>query len=640
MNIVSRQWKRYRNLTYLAFASAFIVAPQFGSPAQAQQRRTASGSETQPIVNISFPSVHRVYDDLKFVFDLARDQKSYQTFKETLDQYLAGVEQDKPCGMRLVIADGGTASVLSVPVKDDASFHKFLANLWDLDVKTAPPPAHVKGTVPKDVQQKLHSLKLEQNERVLYDLGDGVLRFEDGYVQLGRTPAAVRMVRGGPAAPSDKAASMAIDIRGDISPEQRRQAFEKSKEDLLTKPRREDFKTDEAFELAKADADFQLAKIELVVADSSQLHATYTVSREKMTAQFEAEVTAVPNTPLAKVISQTGSQPDAFAGISKDNADLVANINLPIDPALGRKMKDLAAKAKAAADKRIDNSSKINADQKPDDKAFAQLVYEIATDIAGMDTFNSAVRIWSGSENKLTSLSVSRVPHGEKYRELVRKFKHSEPVQAKTKNVEIRKLVNARLEDKAPELFGAEGAVYVAIADKSIWFAAGPEAMQRLEQALEAPSAAGAASGGSSNNKAIEVHAELQSLVAAWDAIGMRIGSRSDDDEKSESKPAKSTKSPDNTEKGKSERGKSDKSEKSAGATTDKKERKEAIKSTVSDLELRKVAKESFKRGDGHFTMSVTREGEKAHVVMTSDEGILRLVGAVLSKFTKENLED
>jgi hypothetical protein len=609
------------------------------SNAKSQQRDPANAADSKPVATITVPSKQRTYDDLKLVFNLANDEKGYQTFKETLEEFLVGIESDKPSGIRLVLADDGIATVFSAPIKDEAAFQKFLSNLWDLDVKTAPPPAHVKGQMPKPVQEKLHSLKLQHNERVVYDLADGVLRFENGYVHLGKSLAAVRMVHGGPTAPLTKDESLTVDMQSDIAPQQRRAAFEKSKDDLLERPRRDKFKDDATFELAKAAADFDLARLELVVADSSQLHAVYTVNHDKKTSQFEAEVIAAPNTPLASMISRIGHAPDAFAPIATDNADLVANFNLPNDPALGRKLKDVAAKAKAMAEARIDASSKIEENQKADDKEFAHLIYEVATDIAGMDTFNAAVRIWSGSEGKLTSLYAARVPQGEKYREILRKFKHHEQAERKIPGVEVHKLLNARLQKDAPELFGADAAVYVATTENSIWFAAGPQAMERLEQAVEKSlPGKGAATGGNSGKKAVDVRADVHSLAAAWDAIGVRFNSGSDakgaeskgDKDQPESRPAKASKASKASKP----------SEKDSDADNKSDRKKTLSASTVKDLELHKIAGKSFKKGDGKFTMSVTQDGDKAKVLMTSDEGILRFVGNVLSAFTKENLED
>jgi hypothetical protein len=48
----------------------------------------------------------------------------------------------------------------------------------------------------------------------------------------------------------------------------------------------------------------------------------------------------------------------------------------------------------------------------------------------------------------------------------------------------------------------------------------------------------------------------------------------------------------------------------------------------------------AMRTADGRFTLSLARSGEMAKVHITSDEGILRFVGNVLSKFTAENLEN
>ena len=81
-----------------------------------------------------------------------------------------------------------------VPVKNEADFKKFLHNLWDLDVKTAPPPTPALAPqVTKSVQAKLKSHKLESNERIVFGLSEGFLRFESGQVHIGETLEGVRI---------------------------------------------------------------------------------------------------------------------------------------------------------------------------------------------------------------------------------------------------------------------------------------------------------------------------------------------------------------------------------------------------------------------------------------------------------------
>ena len=88
-----------------------------------------------------------------------------------------------------------------------------------------------------------------------------------------------------------------------------------------------------------------------------------------------------------------------------------------------------------------------------------------------------------------------------------------------------------------------------------------------------------------------------------------------------------------------------DKSQESDGAASASKasDKKEAIaraKSTVSDLELPKIAVEALQHGHDTLSITLMRKGENAELVVQSEAGILRFIGMALSKFTKDNLED
>ena len=60
----------------------------------------------------------------------------------------------------------------------------------------------------------------------------------------------------------------------------------------------------------------------------------------------------------------------------------------------------------------------------------------------------------------------------------------------------------------------------------------------------------------------------------------------------------------------------------------------------MSELELPKIAVEALQHGHDTLSITLTRNGENAELVVQSDEGILRFIGMALSKFTKDNLED
>jgi len=572
-----------------------------------QSQRAAAAAE-KPIMTAELPSINRGYDDMKFLFELANDEKGYQTFKDTLDAFIEGVQTDKPVGFRTYVSGGQLHTVASLPVKNEADFQKFLKNLWDLDVKTAPPPTPaLLPQVPRDIQAKARSMKLDKEERIIFGVTDGFLRFEQGHVHLGRSIEAVRVARGGMATNVPKGASLAMHLDGQtLSPADRRAAFEKSKEEFLSMPKREDFQTDADYELARAAMEYQLSKIELLFSESALLNASWTTSREKKNWQLDGEVTPAKDTSLAKDLAAVGKAPDEFAGVSKQGTAVWANMNMPVNPAVGKKLAAFAGQARGVAKDKIDKASGLSADQKVNDKDFADLISKVVEDVAGMSTFNGFVRTWPSGEGTLTTVGAAQVPDGQKYRELVRKFRNQEQVGDKSgsSGVEIHKITLAKWPQDYPELFDKSGAVYIGTADKAVWYALGPKALERLQQA-----AGEAKSGGEKSDSAIELHAELRPLTDLWNMIRSR-------------QPEGAAKK---VEKTSEEKGR---------------KRISRAASTVADLNLHKVAADSFKDGDDKVSLSLKRKGDKAELSARFDEGVLRFAGKSLSKFTKENLEE
>ncbi len=214
---------------------------------------------------------------------------------------------------------------------------------------------------------------------------------------------------------------------------------------------------------------------------------------------------------------------------------------------------------------------------------------------------------------------------------MLHKFKQSERVAA-IAGAETVKVTSPHRKKDAPELFDAEGSIFVATSDEAVWFALGPQAQERLDQAIQAaPHGKDSAkdSEKTSGQSAMEIRAEMRPLALVWDAIGSRNSPRP------EAKPASSRKSKADSKTA----AKSDSKSESADDT--KGDRKKAVSaSAVTDLQLHKIAGESFKEKDGHFDLSLAGEKDKAKVVITCDEGVLRFVGKVLSEFTKQNLAD
>src|SRR5262249_4588726 len=142
------------------------------------------------------------------------------------------------------------------------------------------------------------------------------------------------------------------------------------------------------------------------------------------------------------------------------------------------------------------------------------------------------------------------------------------------------------------------------ISKSAIWYAAGENALERLEQSIQEAEAKGA-----EPNTAFSLQAEMRPLAEVWSKIHSRH-------------PQGAARNVAGKSPGK------DKADVAKAA------------SVIADLDLPKIAKKAYHGGHDAISLSVKRRNEKAVLSAQFDEGTLRFVGQALSQFVKDNLED
>ena len=565
--------------------------PKAGSAAKARaESRAESGASHEtvdaPLISVDLPNIDHFYSDLKLLFDLAGDQKGLKTLKDTINEFLVGVETGKSGGVRVYSMDDGLRTVASLPIKSEADFKKFLENLYDLDVKTAPPPKPALASqVPKKVQADLKSLKLDSHERLVFGLYEGVLKYETGEVLIGDTLESVRLAKAG--SPAELAKGVSLSVRFDgtlLTPEQRREALKKTRGRLLQNVKKWESETDAEFGHRKAMIEQALTDVGNFLADASQSRLNWVTSHEKKQAHVDIETTADAGSPLAKRIERIGQTPDAFAGISKEGCVAWAAINLPLDEQRQESIKTVSKHSHAAAKERIESDAR-NPSRRAQLTDLDDLISSIADDVAAMPEFNGCLRTWSNKAGTLTSVGAVRVSDTTRVMEFLQKLKgHShegETVKLKVASeagVDIHQVTNAQWQKDYPELFDDEGSVYVGTSDKAVWYALGEQGLERLKQAISEAGHGAAKSGPG------EFRASLLPLAEVWNKI--------------QSRQSPST--------GKAKV----KKEKVKEAVQEKHPKAAQAASVVRDLDLSKLAVEAFPEGTGHdFDDPLKQEG-------------------------------
>ncbi len=553
-----------------------------------------------------------MYKDLKLAFDLVDDSKGYNTLKETIETFLVGVDTTKPGGIRTFPTATGLQSVLSFPVKSDADFKKLLSNLWDLDVKTAPAPTpQLIRQIPPSVAQRMARLRLERNERLMFRLFDGFMRYESGQVSLGKQLEDVRLAKGPLPVDLVKGHDLAIWIDGLAQPpEKRKTAFEKAKTELIGALTKGDTETEAAFAARKSLTEHQIAEFERFFVESSKILIGWNVSAEEKQATLGIDMEGIPGTEFEKSVDLLGQSPDEFAGVSKDNAVFSLTVNFALDPLRQAFVKDISNLERKLLKKEITESEKRTAEEKAVDSDLVDLVFDLVEGTSMLGIANGFVRSWQNTDGSLSTVAGGRIPPNTKVKfdkmlDDIASRSANNKVEKKVETegeIEIHKLTVPRLHTEFPEFVGNDGAVYVGTHEKTVWLASGEKGLEYLKKAIQEAQAAGPKPGPD-----LDVSLKLGPFVEVLNSYSAHH-------------PTAAPTPP----------GKSD----------DTKKKTKKVQALISTADLRKLALEAFKEGKDTVTLSIHREEKQVKLNLKFDEGCIRFAGKVMSKFVKENLED
>ena len=611
--------RNFRAIAFLIAALALVFV----------DRRVLAADE-KPAITVVLPSTDEGFRDLKLIFDLVGDEKGYNTLKETIELFLVGVDTTTPSGIRVYPTSIGLRAVLSFPVKTDADFKKLISSLWDLDVKTAPAPsAQLDRQVPQSTRKKLPSLGLAKNERVIFGLSDGFLRFEapaagtSGYVHIGQQLLDVRLAKAAPPSEIARGHDLGVLIDGLAqSKEEREKAFEKSKKELIGALEKGEKESAEAFELRKAFTEHQIAEIERFFVEASRIQSGWNVSAEDKNARLELDLEGLPGTALEQSVLLLGTTPDEFAGVSKTDAVLSLSGSTTLDPLRHAFMKNTAKLERALLKRQVADNAKLTPDQKTIDDELADLTFDVIDGIVNGGVLNGFLRSWSNADGTLTTVGGGRIADGgrAKLEKMLEKYAARGPnnkLESKVDSegeIEIHRLTVADVQQDFPEIIAKDGAVYVGLDEKSLWLASGDRSLERMKQAIV-------------DSKSVEPKPgpDLELLLKCGPFVDFWNNWRTRNPKAVAAPAVLETKRPKETK---------------ATRTSSRPAEKKPVEGLISTADLRKLAIEAFKEGKDTMTLSLERQDKIARLRVQFDEGMLRFVGKVASKFVKDNLED
>lgn len=597
------------------------------------QASPAASAGGKPVITVVTPSIQSFYDDLEFlVKDLAKGPQEFDALKSTIDVFLEGVDATKPTGVQTYLTAEGLRFVITLPVDNDKEFKKFMTNLWDLDVKSYPPPTpQLLSLVPPMKRQAGQAAKMAANERMLFNLADGFLRYDAAakLVYIGQTLPDVRVPKGAIDISFLKGYDLAVHIDGAAqTTEDRKKAIESRSKKFLEQLTQGEKETKSEFELRKSIVEIQLMEIERFFAESSKILVGWTTSAKEKNGTLEIDLTGMKDSSLAKSIDQLGQAPDEFSGATKEGTAVAGNIDFPIDPERKAYAKTYIALTRNWVKETVD-AAEYSAEKKQLEKDIGEIALGIVDAVADSGNFNGFVRTWANGNGRLTTVAGCQLPDGAKIVDILSKVSDrlgKERVSMKVDaegDVEIHKVLTKNLLKNYPELFDAEGAIFVGTSATSTWVAVGDKALDKLKQVIKDVKAAGAKPA-----SPFELALKVGPLVETFDKIRSRQPAAA---------PAPKPAAAAAPAPAKAAPGKKD-DKKAAGSKTETTRPRSAseAKSLLTDIKARELAVKTLKEGKDTVTVTLVKNGQTAEVRVKIEEGILLFFGRTTAAIVKE----
>lgn len=473
-----------------------------------------------------------------------------------------------------------------------------------IDVMLGDGPARYRPSFPvgneKQFLQNLEDFGIEQRKRAtgywqLRDGFEGYLRIKDQYGSIAEEghdtdvpatlPDPAAAIAPILAADYDLAVELVNDDLKPASMKTRAASFRRDvREEMLALVARREDEAKEDYELRRLTAEQQLDEWEWFFAESQRAVAGWTADVTTGVGTGESRLDPIPDTDLAKAVKLLGVDPSHFANVPVvDDSILSVRVNHPLDAIRKQRLADYYAglagnlRAKIAAGTRTDAEKAAMTE-------ISDLVVKMFADGAAAGMADGFVEIAPFANDLHVAVAGVRSPNGKAADAIVKLLPKANPKiqvtmdKATVGNVAIHEIV-APL-DAYPHLaflFGKNTTMYLGTSKDVVWFAAGPNAMASLETAINVVDQPNA-------GKAEDPFVTVKLRLAPWlEFRNLRAGGK-------------------------------------------------------GDPELRKIVMDALADGDDSLNVEVSRDGDSLTGKLTVRDGIMRMVGRLMAKFSKENL--
>jgi hypothetical protein len=550
--------------------------------------------------------------DLKhMVVDLAKEPKRWDAdVFPNIDIFLIGVDKSRPVRFdQLIDGESGARPQYAIPVSD---LKEFIADNLD--------PI---GIVAKKFRR--------QNEyyELTGDVYKGWMRIVDNYAAFADSEheADVPANMPSPVVSHKELLAKGYDTAAQLdnsrtTPEQRKAAFAKFRDNLVAGLKKRPQETNEQFALRETSSTQQMEVLERLFVESADVVIGWTTDTAKSEALADLRLVPAEGTELDKTVRSLGATPSYFAGIkSAENAVMSGRVNFALDDLITGHLRKSFEQARPVALQDVDNDTKKQRtpEQKAARKQISELLLDMATAALDLHVVDGAVEVTPGATGKHTAVMGVRTADGSVATQIVEllpkandSFKSELSIDQEG-DVAIHRVTIVRNYYKAfADFLGEPGEIYVGTSKDSVWLAAGEGALDALKSGVKT----GAETQGAA---ADPVFARMDMHLRPLLVVTNQLRKDGDFD------LMKSLESRGALEEVKTEGEKT---------TSDAQQNLQMLK----DFEWRDAAIEALSGQDDRVTFHLKQAEGRVDGAANVKTGVLKAVGKLIAKFAAENL--
>lgn len=561
-----------------------------------------------PQVWAALSSGNEMMADLKFLVETSgpTGPAGWKALEDVLASFMEGTDSVKPAFAEILFNADGSDTRVYFPVKDavgkalgtkflsnlnltGVSSKKLVANFYQLGIGNAPP--NPKNTSPYNGHLR-------------------VLLPPVGYVAITTKKELLPLNLPDPnknkslASLLSKKFDLGLIVQNDkqtaADQTARKKDFQKAKDNLLAGMKQKPDDSAEEFALNKALVRHDLEELERFIAESAELVLGWTTDAPKKEARLDFELATIPGSTLDASAKELGQSSGMFGSVPRSaDSILSGRINFTIDAMRKEHALEAITLGRPALDKSLSGAVNKKPEQIEAMRKVAKIWFDMLEVGAKAGVVDGMIEVSQTAGEKANLIFGIKAPDGHALKGILELLPtimegHSLRVAVETVgDVEIHVLQAPESDGDFSLMFGKGAPIYVATGPTAWWVSIGSKSLEQLKAAIAAAGKPAEA------NTFLTFAVKAGPWVEILDARRTRLNAQN----------------------------------------ADKKLTAEEAKSRKDRDAIRKIALDVFKAGKDTWETKLVAKDGKVSGSTRFDEGVLKFVGSVVAKFSKDVLQ-